>query len=70
MLSSSPQNSATTVDIATHEKLSVGLAEEMIDSIEGAGAIVRDEGGADEQARWWVNIMDTYEWDGQPDIGQ
>lgn len=59
--------SATSVEIAMHERLNVGLAEEMIGSIEHAGEVVRDEGASDEQARWYANILDDYEWDGQAD---
>lgn len=53
-------------------KLSVGLAQEMIESTESKGGVVRDEGGGvgtstsnNEGARWWVNVFEGYEWDGE-----
>jgi ESCRT-II complex subunit VPS36 len=60
--------SATTVEIALHEQISVGLAEEMIESIEHAGAVVRDEGTSNEQSRWYTNILEDHVWDGQVDV--
>jgi len=64
----SPLRSATTIETAVHEQLNVGLAEEMIESIEHAGKIVRDEGTPSEQVRWYTNILDDYEWDGEVDV--
>lgn len=68
VLSTLPRQSATTVEIAMHEQLSVGLAEEMLESVEDVGKLVRDEGAANEQASWYVNIMDDYQWDGQLEV--
>lgn len=56
--------SAATVEIALRERISVGLAEELIESLEHAGTVVRDEGTSTEQARWYTNILGDYVWDG------
>ncbi|KAF8312503.1 hypothetical protein DL93DRAFT_2059969 [Clavulina sp. PMI_390] len=64
LFNSLPSRSATTVEIAIHEHLSVGLAEEMLESAEDAGKLAHDEEGGSEQSRWYMNILDTYEWDG------
>ena len=64
----------TTVEIAQEEKLTVGLAREMIGAAEADGHICRDSGstmiqgggsGSEAEERWWQNIFRGYVWDGQ-----
>ena len=64
LLHASPAGFETTVNLAAGERISVGLAEEMIQGVEDAGLVARDEGGADEETRWYVNILHDYVWDG------
>lgn len=57
--------------IAKDEGLNLGMAWEMIQSVEKRGDVVRDEGsssgawGEGSEVRWWVNIFIGYAWDGQ-----
>jgi ESCRT-II complex subunit VPS36 len=64
----------TTMEIAQEEKLTVGLAREMISATESDGHICRDSGsamikgggsGGGAEERWWQNIFRDYVWDGQ-----
>ncbi|KZO97487.1 hypothetical protein CALVIDRAFT_479799 [Calocera viscosa TUFC12733] len=57
------QSPATTVQIAREESISIGLATELIESVEEAGAIVRDE-TSNGELQWWVNEFDRFVWDG------
>ncbi|KZT58144.1 hypothetical protein CALCODRAFT_433101 [Calocera cornea HHB12733] len=54
---------ATTVHIAREESISISLATELIESVEEAGAIVRDD-AANGELQWWVNEFDRFVWDG------
>ena len=53
----------STVEIATVEKITISLTSEMVESVEEAGDIVRDENPGGE-IRWWRNIFHDYTWDG------
>lgn len=71
----------TTVEVAHEEDLPIGLVQEMINEVEDAGEICRDESGSGlnsaglasgtwqrdgaGEVRWWVNIFRSYTWDGQ-----
>jgi ESCRT-II complex subunit VPS36 len=64
----------TTVQIANEEGITVGLAGEMIKTVESDGDICRDDGsaaingggsGAGVELRWWMNVFKGYIWDGQ-----
>ena len=57
------------MEVAAEERMTVGLAEEMIGAVEVDGEICRDEGvstgvGGGE-VRWWGNVFRGYVWDGQ-----
>jgi len=55
------------MDVAGEERLTVGLAGEMIGAVEADGEVCRDEGGTGGggEVRWWVNVFRGYVWDGQ-----
>jgi ESCRT-II complex subunit VPS36 len=62
------------MEVAGEERLTVGLAGEMIGAVEADGEVCRDEGVAGTGAgggveggevRWWVNVFRGYVWDGQ-----
>ena len=53
----------TLLEVAEQESVSVGLAGEMIASVEDDGRIVRDDAGRGD-LRWWTNELISYEWDG------
>jgi len=61
------------MDVAGEERLTVGLAREMIGAVEADGEVCRDDGGAGGgsggvgggEVRWWVNVFRGYVWDGQ-----
>jgi len=53
----------TLLEVAEQENVSVGLAGEMIASVEDDGRIVRDDAGRGD-VRWWTNELKSYEWDG------
>jgi ESCRT-II complex subunit VPS36 len=36
----------------------------MVESVEEAGGIIRDEQGPGGDVRWWRNIFSDYTWDG------
>jgi len=56
----------STMEVAAEEGMTVGLAGEMIGTVEGDGEVCRDEGGAGGgEIRWWVNVFRGYVWDGQ-----
>ncbi|KAL1937951.1 hypothetical protein VTO73DRAFT_12701 [Trametes versicolor] len=70
----------TTIEIAQEEDLPPGLTQDMVDEVEAAGEICRDEGGsgvatfgataaqdtaAGGEVRWWTNVFRGYVWDGQ-----
>lgn len=57
----------TSFDIALHETLSVGLAEEMIESAYHAGYVACDEGGSNGLDNWYACIIQDYQWDGELD---
>ncbi|EJT97166.1 hypothetical protein DACRYDRAFT_59608 [Dacryopinax primogenitus] len=59
-LNSSP---ATTLEIVREECVSMGLALELIESVEEGGAIVRDE-SPNGELQWWVNDFERFVWDG------
>jgi len=56
----------TTTEIAQEEKITVGLAVEMIAAVEADGEVCRDDPGSGE-IRWWGNVFIGYVWDGQED---
>ncbi|KAI0789278.1 EAP30/Vps36 family-domain-containing protein [Abortiporus biennis] len=72
----------TTVKVAQDEQLPVGLVQEMVQEVEEAGEVCRDEGGSGinvfdtngwdskggNEVMWWVNIFKEYVWDGQADL--
>ncbi|KAI0030449.1 EAP30/Vps36 family-domain-containing protein [Vararia minispora EC-137] len=67
----------TTLEVAWAEEIPTALAAEMLAEAEMAGEICRDETpglslglGADGtgEVHWWLNIFQTYQWDGQEDI--
>ncbi|KAF9514923.1 hypothetical protein BS47DRAFT_1316509 [Hydnum rufescens UP504] len=64
LLNATPAGFKTIIDIAMGEHMSVGLAEEMIQDVEDAGRVARDDGGANDETRWYVNILHDYVWDG------
>jgi len=53
----------TLWEVAEQENISVGLAGEMIATVEEDGQIVRDDAGRGD-LRWWTNNLRPYEWDG------
>ena len=53
----------TLLEVAEQESVTVGLAGEMIASVEDDGRIVRDDAGRGD-LRWWTNELKLYEWDG------
>ena len=53
----------TLLEVAEQESVSIGLAGEMIASVEDDGQIVRDDAGRGD-LRWWTNELKSYEWDG------
>ncbi|KAJ7159161.1 EAP30/Vps36 family-domain-containing protein [Mycena crocata] len=60
----------TTTEVAQEERVTVGLAEEMIAAVEADGDICRDDeacmirgGGA--EVRFWGNVFHGFAWDGQ-----
>lgn len=53
----------TLLEVAEQESVSIGLAGEMIASVEDDGRIVRDDAGRGD-LRWWTNELKSYEWDG------
>ncbi|KAJ7740907.1 EAP30/Vps36 family-domain-containing protein [Mycena maculata] len=60
----------TTTEVAQDERITVGLAAEMIAAVEADGDICRDDeacmikgGGA--EVRFWGNVFHGYVWDGQ-----
>lgn len=65
----------TTVEVAYEEALPIGLVQEMVLEVEEVGEICRDEGegrvdvfgGRGHEVHWWVNIFQSYVWDGQAD---
>jgi ESCRT-II complex subunit VPS36 len=59
----------TTGEMAQQDGISIGLAKEMVESVEADGEIVRDQGGTSEEIKWFVNILKGYEWDGEADTG-
>ncbi|KAF8507680.1 EAP30/Vps36 family-domain-containing protein [Hysterangium stoloniferum] len=58
---SGPQS---TTDIAQQENITGALTSEMVESVEEAGDIIRDEQGAGSEVRWWHNSLRDYTWDG------
>jgi ESCRT-II complex subunit VPS36 len=64
LLHAAPSGFKTSIDVATAEHVSVGLAEEMTQGAEDAGLVARDESGANEGTRWYANILQDYVWDG------
>jgi ESCRT-II complex subunit VPS36 len=65
LLSETEGGFLTSIDIASRERISVGLSEEMIQSAVDAGFVARDEGGASGLDNWYANLIHTYRWDGQ-----
>lgn len=63
----------TTTEIAHEERITVGLATEMIAAVEADGDVCRDDpsnmikGGGAGEIRWWSNMFIDYIWDGQED---
>ncbi|KAJ8507573.1 hypothetical protein ONZ45_g10078 [Pleurotus djamor] len=64
----------STIELAHEEKVSVGLAAEMIDAVEQSGHICRDDGrakikggtsGGGAEVKWWANVFEGYMWDGR-----
>ena len=69
----------TTIDIAYEEQLPIGLVQDMLDEVEEAGDVCRDEGeekiggvvnlslngGGGQEIYWWVNVFQSYVWDGE-----
>ena len=58
----------STMEVAGEERLTVGLAGEMIGAVERDGAVCRDEGSGgvgSAEIKWWVNVFRGYVWDGQ-----
>lgn len=63
----------STTDIARNEGLTLSMAVELIQEVEVAGEVCRDdlESGAESaahtspQTKWWANRYDRYTWDGQ-----
>ncbi|KAJ7687135.1 EAP30/Vps36 family-domain-containing protein [Mycena rosella] len=60
----------TITEIASKEKVAVGLAAELVGELEGEGGVCRDDeacmirgGGA--EVRFWGNVFKGYVWDGQ-----
>lgn len=55
----------STLEIAAHESISVGLAQEMIEAVEmDQGTIVRDEGGPSGETIWFADVLGGWDWDG------
>ncbi|KZS95356.1 Vps36-domain-containing protein [Sistotremastrum niveocremeum HHB9708] len=64
LFSSTPESGGlTTLSIAQKEKMSIGLAQEMILDVEMEGSVSRDEIREGEIV-WWPNVFTGYEWDG------
>jgi ESCRT-II complex subunit VPS36 len=60
----------TSMEVAQEERITVGLAGEMIGAMEGDGYVCRDDGsavirGRGTELRWWPNVLMGYVWDGQ-----
>ncbi|KAG6819147.1 hypothetical protein H0H93_014880 [Arthromyces matolae] len=60
----------TVTQVAQEESITLGLAEEMIEAVEGDGDICRDESSSNAivgggEVRWWANLFVGYTWDGQ-----
>lgn len=62
------------MEVAQEDGVTVGLAGEMIEAVEGDGDVCRDDpgssikgssGGGGAQVRWWANVFQGYVWDGQ-----
>lgn len=51
------------MEIATEEGISDALTKEMVECVEEAGEILRDEQGPGSEIRWWRNILRDYTWD-------
>ncbi|KAF8591776.1 hypothetical protein K439DRAFT_1326131 [Ramaria rubella] len=54
----------STIEIAVEEGISDALTTEMVESVEEAGEILRDEQGPGGEIRWWRNVLREYAWDG------
>ena len=53
----------STMEIAMEEGISAALTTEMVESVEEAGEILRDEQGPGGEIRWWRNTLRDYTWD-------
>ncbi|KIJ24162.1 hypothetical protein M422DRAFT_275125 [Sphaerobolus stellatus SS14] len=60
--SAGPQS---TMEIAREEKITSALTLEMVESVEDAGKIIRDEQGPGGEVYWWRNTIRDYIWDGE-----
>ncbi|KIJ36406.1 hypothetical protein M422DRAFT_34242 [Sphaerobolus stellatus SS14] len=60
--SAGPQS---TMEIAREEKITSALTLEMVESVEDAGKIIRDEQGPGGEVYWWRNTICDYIWDGE-----
>lgn len=65
VLNQTQSRAMTSVEVALHEGLSVGLAEEMIESAHYGGYIACDEGGTSGLDNWYANILQHHPWDGE-----
>lgn len=54
----------STMEIALEEDISDALSKEMVESVEDAGEILRDDQGLGGEIRWWQNVLRDYTWDG------
>ncbi|KAF8488893.1 vacuolar protein sorting-associated protein 36 [Gautieria morchelliformis] len=55
----------STMEIAIEEGISDALTTQMMEGVEEAGEILRDEQGPGGEIRWWRNVLREYSWDAE-----
>jgi ESCRT-II complex subunit VPS36 len=53
------------MEIAIEEGISDALTTQMMEGVEEAGEIWRDEQGPGGEIRWWRNVLREYAWDAE-----